>query len=174
MSIKEMAVPVYSKASKGSQARAVVAKSQVGEMQSNNPAPESDTIDQKIARQVGANIKAIREDQGLKQKEIAERIGSSPATVGHDEAGRANMTLSRLQSYADALKVPLPALFVPPHSRHVIGLLSGLMSADPLVRILTLATYQREVVPSEIRAAGQASNQLSEAIRESERLFFTL
>ena len=48
-------------------------------------------------------LRDAREAQSLTQAALAARVGTSPATIRHLEAGRQRPSLRRLQALADAL-----------------------------------------------------------------------
>lgn len=52
---------------------------------------------------VGERIKSRRNKLGMKQKELAARMGVSRATLANIETGRQNMLLHHLYRYADEL-----------------------------------------------------------------------
>lgn len=58
----------------------------------------------------GENLKRIREYRGMTQKELAERIGVSRASVNLWEVGKLSMTLYSAALVADALDVSLDVL----------------------------------------------------------------
>lgn len=56
------------------------------------------------------DIKKKREEKGLSQRGLAEKIGVTYAAVYQWETGRAVPTLSNLVSLADALECPIDAI----------------------------------------------------------------
>jgi transcriptional regulator with XRE-family HTH domain len=56
---------------------------------------------------LGTAVKAIREEQGLKQTEVAERMDVPASFLSDIERGVRNPSLSTLYSLADALGVKL-------------------------------------------------------------------
>jgi len=65
---------------------------------------------QELLRAVGQRIRATRRAGGLTAAELARRAGVSRRTVTEAEAGRANLTLTRLHALAGALELPLAHL----------------------------------------------------------------
>jgi transcriptional regulator with XRE-family HTH domain len=69
------------------------------------------------ARRVGAEIRRARQQAGLTQGEVAERLDSSAPYISNVEAGRVNLTLGQLARVADALgcdmEVMLPRIEFP-------------------------------------------------------------
>ncbi len=65
-----------------------------------------------IAR-VAIHVLRIRHDLGLKQAELAERIGKDQAWVSHLEAGDENITLRTLAQLAFALERDVAELLAP-------------------------------------------------------------
>lgn len=63
-----------------------------------------------IRRRVGRNIKAVREGKGWSQEELAERAQLHRTYVSGVERGVRNPTLTVLERFALALKVPVGSL----------------------------------------------------------------
>lgn len=59
---------------------------------------------------MGAVVRAIREEQGLTQEQVAERYGVTDGAIAAYEQGRSRFTIQDLPSLADALGVPVPFL----------------------------------------------------------------
>lgn len=59
---------------------------------------------------LGDRIREMREDQGLNQSELAERVGTSQSTISQLEKGKRNPSYRTLQSVADALGVSVSYL----------------------------------------------------------------
>ncbi|MBY0275762.1 helix-turn-helix domain-containing protein [Candidatus Binatia bacterium] len=84
-------------------------------------------------RYVAANVRRLRERQGLTQEQLAGRAGVAPRYVQEVERARTNLSLKMLVSLADALDVdprrlmrPAPPLTVarpgrPAHTRSRMG-----------------------------------------------------
>jgi XRE family aerobic/anaerobic benzoate catabolism transcriptional regulator len=68
---------------------------------------------QALLRGVGQRLRAARHVAGLTAAELARRAGVSRRTVTEAEAGRANLTLTRLSALARALELPLAQLVDP-------------------------------------------------------------
>lgn len=72
--------------------------------------PKVMTTDQ-ILKQIGKNIKRIREDQGILQQDLAAICNFETSTMSRIEAGGSNFTISTLHKIATALKIPICDLF---------------------------------------------------------------
>ena len=61
-----------------------------------------------LYRQIGLKIAYYRKYRGLTQEELAEKIGLTPAFIGHVEAPNVNkaVSLDTLFDIAEALNVP--------------------------------------------------------------------
>lgn len=59
----------------------------------------------------GANVRHHRKSRGLTQEALAERVDVSMETIGKIERGAAAPTFATAQRIADALAVPVTALF---------------------------------------------------------------
>lgn len=62
-----------------------------------------------LLKNVGRNIKRIRENKGLSQVDLIGKMDGlfDPTNISRIEAGRNNSTIYTLQRIADALEVPL-------------------------------------------------------------------
>ena len=60
---------------------------------------------------VGANIAAARARRGWTQSALAEAVGIDARSISRIERGSASPSLPRLETIADALRVPVDALF---------------------------------------------------------------
>ena len=56
-----------------------------------------------IRRELGQRIKQLRKDKGWTQKELASRVGASPAQLNKYEAGQNAPPLDRLVLFAEVL-----------------------------------------------------------------------
>jgi len=68
---------------------------------------------QALLRRAGARVREARKTAGLTQQQLADRIGMARASVSNLEAGRQDMTLSRLAGVAAVLRLDLDALLAP-------------------------------------------------------------
>jgi len=64
-----------------------------------------------INKEVGFNIRRIREKRGLSQEELAALAGLHRAYVGQIERGEKNIGLKNLQKIVHALEVNIEDLF---------------------------------------------------------------
>lgn len=62
-------------------------------------------------------IHELREKRGLSQRELAERLGTTPSAVARLEAGNVSPSLPTLDKVAEALGVELVVSFVDLHDR---------------------------------------------------------
>ncbi len=58
------------------------------------------------ARQIGANIRSIREDKGLSQEALAHRSEIHPVQMGRVERGVHDVKASTIVKIAQGLEVP--------------------------------------------------------------------
>jgi transcriptional regulator with XRE-family HTH domain len=104
-------------------------------------------------KKIGQRIRKVRLDQGIKQKDLARRIGISQGALTNFELGRRRISLEWLLRIAKALDVPL-AYFVgaveAPLSEDALGpkehrLLRafGRMSRDPRLQMDLLHVLER-------------------------------
>lgn len=63
-----------------------------------------------LLRHAGKQVKTARETANVSQAELAARVGMTRASVANLEAGRQDMTISRLAGIAAALGMDLSAL----------------------------------------------------------------
>jgi transcriptional regulator with XRE-family HTH domain len=64
-----------------------------------------------IEVKVGERVRALREERGLLQRQLATAAGLPARTVGRLERGEADARLSTLAKIASALKVDVKDLF---------------------------------------------------------------
>ena len=69
---------------------------------------------QALLREVGSRVRRRRQQRALTIKQLAGESGLSERFVAELEAGRANISVVNLSQVADALEVPLTALFALP------------------------------------------------------------
>jgi transcriptional regulator with XRE-family HTH domain len=60
-----------------------------------------------LAKEIGAELRRMRKQQGLTQKQLAERIGYPQATITKVECGRLNTTFKTLQPILQELGAEL-------------------------------------------------------------------
>ena len=71
---------------------------------------------------LGARIRTLRTEQGIRQKDLARKAGLTPSLVSQIESGKATPSLHTLGRLAGALGVPVGRLFEPTDSgRLVVG-----------------------------------------------------
>jgi transcriptional regulator with XRE-family HTH domain len=66
------------------------------------------------ACELGQMVRELREERGLSQRELAERMGTTQSVVGRLEAGGSTPTITTLERIADALGLRLELRFRPP------------------------------------------------------------
>ena len=71
----------------------------------------------RLIQSVGVRLGEIRRQRGLTQQEVADRLALTMRYVQRVESGESNLTLRSMAEFANALRVPLEELFVPPESR---------------------------------------------------------
>jgi transcriptional regulator with XRE-family HTH domain len=67
----------------------------------------------KFLQQLGQRIRAVREDKGLTQLQLAERSGLHRTFIGAVERGERNVSLLNLRLIAKALRLPVGDLVSP-------------------------------------------------------------
>lgn len=78
-------------------------------------------IHAELLRRAGVRVRDARKAAGMTQQQLADRIGIARSSVANLEAGRQDMTISRLAGIALILNLDLAALItpddlpVPPH-----------------------------------------------------------
>lgn len=84
---------------------------------------------EELLRRAGARVRAARESAGMSQAQLAERIGLVRSSVSNLEAGRQDMTISRLAGIAAVLSLDLAELVTlgelppPPHEVAIMAVL---------------------------------------------------
>ena len=66
--------------------------------------------DAELTREVGARIRALRQEQGVTQEALAERLKLQPGTLSRVENGVVGASLATLSEISRALGVPMSAL----------------------------------------------------------------
>lgn len=61
---------------------------------------------------VGENIKKIRKEKGITQKELGERLGVSQAAIGQFENDNSNLKMETIKKIANALDVEYTRLII--------------------------------------------------------------
>ncbi len=64
-----------------------------------------------VSQRFGQRIRELRAEREVTQEELAERVGIFRTYMSRIETGVANPTLTLIHALADALKVPVEALF---------------------------------------------------------------
>ena len=65
-----------------------------------------------VLRQIGLNIKKLREDKKISQQDLAAACNFEKSNMSRIESGRTNLTVKTLLKIASALDVDLLRLFV--------------------------------------------------------------
>ena len=66
--------------------------------------------DKSFLQQVGQNIKRVRKQHNISQRELALRCDYEKTTISRIEAGRTNVTLLTLRKLADGIGVSINEL----------------------------------------------------------------
>lgn len=77
------------------------------------------------SRRVGANVRMYRIRMGMRQDELAARVGLSRTSVVNMEGGNQNVSLSRLVHYAQALDVNVADLMGQPETICIEVVING-------------------------------------------------
>jgi transcriptional regulator with XRE-family HTH domain len=91
---------------------------------------------------IGRKIRTYRQQRGITQMELADRIGVSYQQVQKYEGGRSRITLDRLALVARALGTPLGA-FLPEESARTLAEPDGLHLGREEKRLVRLFTQIR-------------------------------
>lgn len=67
------------------------------------------TTDQ-ILKQIGKNVKRMREDKGILQQDLAAKCNFEESTMSRIEAGGSNFTIGTLNKIANALDISVREL----------------------------------------------------------------
>ncbi len=67
--------------------------------------------DLKFLRQIGAQIRELRQTQGLTQAELGDRCGLHRTFIGSVERGERNVSILNLRLIAKVLRVEITELF---------------------------------------------------------------
>lgn len=62
-------------------------------------------------RKFGQRLRALRQQRGLSQEQLAERLDVSPESISNLERGVHAPTFNRLEALARGLEVPVAELF---------------------------------------------------------------
>jgi len=62
-------------------------------------------------KKLGANIVSLREEQNIRQKQLADMLDMDDGSLRRIESGRANMRTTTLRKIANALDVEVSRLF---------------------------------------------------------------
>lgn len=92
------------------------------------------TLSKERSEAIGMNIKKAREEQGITQEEMAERVNLSPAYFGQLELGNKAPSLATLINIAESLRVSVDSLIYGKNegttAENVLRLFSGLEYED--------------------------------------------
>ncbi|MHC4183730.1 MAG: helix-turn-helix domain-containing protein [Planctomycetota bacterium] len=75
------------------------------------------TSQEKYLRQIGSNIRLMREKKGLSQEALALKAGLDRTYVGGVDRGERNITILTLKRLADALETQVTRFFLNIESR---------------------------------------------------------
>jgi len=83
-------------------------------MMAEQPISPKDSLPSPFTEAVGQRIREAREERGLSQKRLAERIGRRQATISDMENGRMQPDATTLVVLAEVLEKPVTFFFPPP------------------------------------------------------------
>ena len=69
----------------------------------------------------GRELRHTRQELGLTQAQVAERLGVSASYIAAVEAGRRNLTLGQLANIANAMKLGINVSFIRPNGEPVLA-----------------------------------------------------
>lgn len=72
-------------------------------------------------------LKAVREEKGLSQTELAAKTGLQPSAISHFESGRRSPSFDNLRRLADALNVTIDYLLGRSQEREAAGPASDIL-----------------------------------------------
>ena len=64
-----------------------------------------------LRKRFGIRIRELRKAKGLSQERFAERCGFARTYMSRIETGGSNLSLDAIETMADALQIPVEALF---------------------------------------------------------------
>ena len=109
----------------------------------------------RLAREVGAKIKYLRQKRGLSQEALALSCDMNPAFLGHVERGMRSPTLNTLQRICDGLGITLTELLLtdPNASADTTGCAAAIQHVTDRMRQLTptQAAHIADMVEQAIR-----------------------
>ena len=70
---------------------------------------------------VGRELRRTRQELGITQVQVAERIGVSASYIAAVEAGRRNLTLGQLANIANAMRLGIDVSFIRPNGEPVLA-----------------------------------------------------
>ena len=76
--------------------------------------PEHSRVRLNHCQRFGLRVKELRAEREITQEELSERVGVFRTYMSRIESGGANATLTTIHAIADALAVPVSALFETP------------------------------------------------------------
>ena len=66
---------------------------------------------EEVLRQIGLNFRGERVKQGLSQEQFAEISNVHPNYIGKIERGEQNLTIKKIVSLTNTLKIPIDEIF---------------------------------------------------------------
>src|SRR5689334_4902667 len=96
-----------------------------------------------LLTEIGGKVRARRTSMRWTLREIAERSGVSARFLTDLEAGKGNISVTRLDDVARALDVPIASLFPSDDERRPVVALAGLRGAGKSTIGLALARHLR-------------------------------
>ena len=115
---------------------------------------ESFMNEELIKKQLGRQIKALREEMGWRQEDVQDKTGLSSRYLGRIERGSVNLTLSTLLRLCEIFKVGLPQLFsfmdtekeISAEREKLIVRLNSVLQSDDHEDLRKLKTFIEEIL----------------------------
>ncbi|NVM57347.1 MAG: helix-turn-helix transcriptional regulator [Desulfobacterales bacterium] len=107
-----------------------------------------------IKKQLGRQIKALREEMGWRQEDVQDKTGLSSRYLGRIERGSVNLTLSTLLRLCEIFKVWLPQLFsfmdtekeISAEREKLVVRLNSVLQSDDHEDLRKLKTFIEEIL----------------------------
>lgn len=90
---------------------------------------------------IGQAIRQLRENAGIKQKELAKEIGISPQSLWAIESGRCAPKQSTIEKFCEYMEIPIGKLFLEAMTVNDFAGLNGSDAVD-VMDIISLATLR--------------------------------
>jgi transcriptional regulator with XRE-family HTH domain len=138
-------------------------------------------MSENVTEALGANIKALREERGMSQQQLAESIYVQRPTVSIWENGKSEPSTTQLVKLAKALNVSLDVLVGNAHeSKRVIVLDTSVLMKRPAIIDELIAKFDKVLVPdvvvSELNGIKDGNNRHKQRtwFRNKQRAWFAM